>query len=55
MNAGTKAFFGEKLLKLDPNLVEHFLKFDTDNWKLWYKWPRAKELHEAKREMVKSL
>lgn len=55
LNAGTKAFFGEKILQIDPDLMRNFLDFDADNWKLWYKWPQAREMHAAKAKVTKTL
>lgn len=55
LNAGTQAFFGEKILGMDPDLMQNFLDFDADNWKLWYKWPRAKTMHAAKAKVTKTL
>lgn len=55
LNAGTEAFFGEKILQMDPDLLQNFLKFDSENWKLWYKWPQAKEMHAAKNKITNTL
>lgn len=54
MDAGTIASFGTKILEIDPNLVQKFLNFDDENWKLWYKWPNANAMHAAKAEMTKT-
>lgn len=55
MLAGTDAIFGEKIQEIDPNLIKNFLVFDDENWKLWYKWPRAKRMHTAKAKMTKTV
>lgn len=55
LDAALRAFFGDKILALEPDLPDHFLDFDDDNWKLWYKWPNAKKMHEAKSKVIKTL
>ena len=55
MDAGTIVLFGTKILEIDPKLVEKFLAFDNENWKLWYKWPKARKMHAAKAEMMKTI
>lgn len=55
LDAGTKAFFGEKILQLDPDLPQNFLEFDAENWKLWYKWPQSNEMHAAKNKITNTL
>ena len=35
--------------------MQNFLDFDAENWKLWYKWPRAKTMHAAKAKVTKTL
>lgn len=55
LKAGTEAFFGQKILQMDPDLLRNFLDFDAENWKLWYKWPQAEEMHAAKNKITKTL
>lgn len=55
MDAGTIALFGTKILESDQKLVQKFLTFDNENWKLWYKWPNASAMHAAKTEMMKTI
>ena len=55
LDAALRAFFGDKLLAIDPDLPKHFLEFDDDNWKLWYKWPNATKMHTAKSKLTKTL
>ena len=55
MDAGTIGLFGTKILDLDPKLVQKFLTFDDENWKLWYKWPNASAMHAAKTTMIKTI
>ncbi|PSN59697.1 cytochrome P450 [Corynespora cassiicola Philippines] len=39
LKSATKAFFGEALLKIDPNMLEEYSYFDKHSWKLIYKIP----------------
>ena len=55
LSAAMRAFFGEKLLDVDLDLPQHFLDFDYDNWKLWYKWPDSKNMHLALRKVTVAL
>ncbi|KAF2014264.1 cytochrome P450 [Aaosphaeria arxii CBS 175.79] len=55
MDAALRAFFGDKMMELEPNLIRDFIDFDEDNWKLWYKWPDAKEMFAAKSKLSKSV
>lgn len=54
LNAGTQAFFGEKILGMDPDLMQNLLGFRPKK-KLWYKCPRAKTMHAAKAKVTKTL
>jgi hypothetical protein len=49
------AFFGKVLLELEPSLVQDFLDFDEENWKLWYKWPKATKMITAKDRMATAI
>ncbi len=48
------AVFGDRLIQLEPRLVDIFKTFDDNSWKLTYKLPRslAKEVHVAKDKIV---
>ena len=50
VNAATRAFFGESLLRDNPELLQDFYAFDDDSWMLTYQYPRflARNLHSAK-------
>ncbi len=50
----TTAIFGERLLQLEPRLVDVFMNFDDNSWQLTYKLPPslAKEVHSAKDTIV---
>ncbi|KAI9836481.1 MAG: hypothetical protein M1837_003387 [Sclerophora amabilis] len=56
LDAGTKAFFSEKLLSIDPTLFDHFVIFDNTSWKLMYRLPRvfAKDMHFAEKRLVEA-
>lgn len=40
LDGATRAFFGDKLLEIEPNLFASFFYFDDNSWKLTYKIPR---------------
>ncbi|PSN66567.1 cytochrome P450 [Corynespora cassiicola Philippines] len=48
VGAALRALFGESLLEMQPDLVETYVAFDTESWKLWFKWPFAKTMYERK-------
>ena len=54
LKAVTAGFFGDRLLELEPRLLEHFAAFDDESWKLTYKYPRSvsKNMYDAKDKMV---
>lgn len=41
LKAGTNAFFGERLLQMDPGLPQLFCEFDKNSWMLLYHVPKA--------------
>lgn len=50
LEAATRAFFGDSLLEIQPDLFRHFFDFDDNSWMLVYKYPRslAKKMYAAK-------
>ena len=52
---GTTAFFGEKLLQLDPDFLQNFADFDDNNWMLWYNWPNASPMRTPKAKVLRTL
>lgn len=54
LKAVIRAFFGERLLELEPRLLEYFTAFDDESWKLTYKYPRSvsKSMYNAMDNMV---
>ncbi|KAF1996571.1 cytochrome P450 [Amniculicola lignicola CBS 123094] len=55
VEAALTAFFGAVLLESEPSIVQDFLDFDDENWKLWYKWPNADQMFAAKGRMAKAI
>ncbi|ERF70298.1 hypothetical protein EPUS_06339 [Endocarpon pusillum Z07020] len=55
IDAGVRAFFGDKLLELEPDLPKHFLKFNNEQWKLWHKWPKTTQMRAAKSQCIKTM
>ncbi|KAL9057243.1 MAG: hypothetical protein Q9162_002447 [Coniocarpon cinnabarinum] len=53
----TEAFFGTALLRVAPDLLDHFCEFDEKSWKLTYKVPTvfSKDMHAARRQAHESL
>ena len=47
--ATAQAFFGKRLLEIEPELLAHFHSFDTNSWMLLYQYPRlfAGEMYAA--------
>ena len=54
LKAVTTAFFGDRLLELEPQLLKYFAAFDDESWKLTYKYPRSmsKKMYIAKDKML---
>lgn len=52
VSSASKAFFGETIFEVAPSLLEDFLTFDTEGWKMPFKYPyfAAKDMHNAKRK-----
>jgi hypothetical protein len=50
LEGATRAFFGDKLQEIEPNLFEYFFYFDDNSWKFIYKLPRywSKDVYAAK-------
>ena len=57
LQSATRAFFGDRLLKIDPDLFQAFFMFDASSWKLHYGYPRvfSKELYSARDAIIKAL
>lgn len=57
LDAATSSFFGDRLLQINPDLVQNFFDFDDNSWQLTYKLPRflCKEMYAAKKAIVDTL
>ena len=57
INASQKAYFGDRLSKIDPNLAQTFIEFDTRSWQLLYHFPRliSEPMYAAKDRLVNAL
>ena len=57
LESATRAFFGDRLLQIDPNLFHSFFKFDASSWKLNYGYPRAlsKDMYAARDTIITAL
>ncbi len=56
VNAATRTIYGERLLQLSPKLLEDFLIFDADSWKLTYRYPYilAKTMHASRERLTEA-
>lgn len=57
LDSATRAFFGDRLLEIEPNMFQSFFDFDDNSWKLTYHLPRvfAKEMYGAKQQATEAL
>ena len=57
LNAATRAFFGESLLEVAPDIFRDFFVFDDNSWMLLYGYPRflAQNMYEGKDAAVAAL
>ena len=57
LESATSAFFGDRLLLINPNLFRSFSAFDASSWKLNYGFPRilSKGMHVAKDAIIDAL
>jgi len=57
LKSATRAFFGDELLEIEPNLFRSFFVFDASSWKLNYGYPRflSKEMYAARDVIIDSL
>lgn len=37
--SATRTFFGDRLMQIDPHLIESFYTFDAESWKAFFKFP----------------
>ena len=57
VTAVTHALFGEKLLELEPEIVQAYFDFNDDGWMMFYKYPRfaAKKMYAARAKVIDAL
>lgn len=57
LDAATRSFFDDRLLQINPDLLQNFFDFDDNSWQLTYKLPRflCKEMYAAKKISVDTL
>ena len=57
LKAATKAFFGELLLEIQPDLLDKFFDFDDDSWMVMFRVPRvfAKSMYRCKNTIIRAL
>lgn len=57
LDSATRTFFGDALLKIEPDLSQIFCEFDDDSWQLHYKYPRflSKRMHTARDRIASAL
>ncbi|KAF1951248.1 cytochrome P450 [Byssothecium circinans] len=55
IGAAMRAFFGPKLFEIEPDFVDIYSAFDVESWKLWFKWPFAKEMWRNKARVEEAL
>ncbi|KAM0802922.1 cytochrome P450 [Usnea florida] len=57
INASQKAYFGDCLSKIDPDLSQTFIEFDSRSWQLLYHFPRlfSEPMYAAKDRLISSL
>ncbi len=57
IDSATRTFFGDALLKLDPDIISTFVEFDDLNWQFILKYPAAlsTEMTTARNRVIKTL
>ena len=60
LDSATRAFFGDRILDIDPEFIRDLITFDDDNWMFCFKIPplfstKAKNVYAANSKMVKAL
>ncbi|KAL8921812.1 MAG: hypothetical protein Q9208_005569 [Pyrenodesmia sp. 3 TL-2023] len=53
----TRAFFGDELFRIEPDIVQIFVKFDDLNWQFILQYPEflSREMTAARNKMIKAL
>ena len=57
INAGQKAYFGDQLLEIDPDLPQALVKLDDLSWQVFYQYPRflRPELNKISKRIRRAL
>ena len=60
LDSATRAFFGDRILEIDPGFIRDLITFDDDNWMSNFETPplfstKAKKFYAANGKMVKAL
>ena len=57
VDAGTRAYWGERLLQIEPNLLRYFFDYDDRAWMLLFQYPRilSKDMYAAKGKIINAL
>lgn len=57
LESATRAFFGDRLLQINPDLFRSFFLFDASSWKLNYGYPRvlSREMYAARDTIIEAL
>ena len=57
LEAATRAFFGELLLEIQPDILDNFFDFDDDSWMLMFRIPRvfAKSMYRCRDAITRAL
>lgn len=55
--SATRSFFSERLLQIDPHLIESFYAFDAKSWKAFFKYPRflSRDMDAGKDRLLDAL
>lgn len=57
IGSATRAFFSDRFLQIDPDLLESFYKFDATSWKVFFKYPQflSNDMDDAKNRILVAL
>lgn len=55
--SATRSFFSDRLLQIDPHLIDSFYTFDADSWKAFFNYPRflSREMDAGKDRILNAL
>ena len=57
LESATRSFFGDRLLEVEPQLLQSFFDFDDNSWQLTYQlpWPLCMKMRAAKQVGINAL